>query len=244
MSIIRDLNKGVLTLQLDRPEKLNALSCAMYRQLDRELAAAEEDPEVKVVVLKGQGSSFTSGNDLQDFLTQGSINEAHPAVAFLFQMTRFPKPIIADVHGHAVGIGTTLLLHCDLVVADPQTRFQLPFIHLALVPEFASSYLLPRNIGPQRAAELLMLGEPFSAQQAYQWGLVNRVAEHEEREGLVQEWACKLTKLPEQALRQTKALLRHDAEPIQQTIRKELAVFSDCLKAEESQQRIAQLISR
>lgn len=244
MTIHSSQQSGILTLTFDRPDKLNALNLEMYQQLNQQLQQAATDPQIHVLVFKGEGASFTAGNDLADFLAHGELDQHHPAVQFLYQVVRFPKPIIADVHGHAIGIGTTLLLHCDLVVADPLTRFQLPFIQLALVPEFASSALLPKIIGPQRAAELLMLGEPFSAEQAYQWGLINQVAEHEEREGMVQEWASKLTKLPQQALRHTKALLKVDCADVEQTIAAELKLFAQSLNQPECQQRLKRALDQ
>lgn len=174
----------------------------------RGVGASGKDDAVQVVVLCGAGGHFSSGNDLADFQGGAAAVGVGPALRFLERLSRFEKPLVAAVEGHAVGIGSTLLLHCDLVYAGHSARFRLPFIDLALCPEGASSYLLPRVAGYRQAAELLMFGEPFSADQAQQAGLVNQVT----AAGMALEHALararSLAEKPAQALRETKRLLK------------------------------------
>ena len=173
--IITENRDGILRIEINRPDKKNALTAAMYQAMADALKAAEADSKVRVVLIHGKSDLFTAGNDLQDFLDNRSRDENRPAFQFLRNISRAQKPIVAAVAGAAVGIGTTMLLHCDLVYAAPNARLQLPFVNLGLVPEAASSLLLPALVGYQRAAELLLLGEPFSAQTAKEIGLVTAV---------------------------------------------------------------------
>src|SRR5499427_7647765 len=168
---------GVCEVRLNRPEKRNAITFLMYEQLTRALSAAQAEPTVRAVLLSGEGASFSAGNDLQDFLSGPALSAAHPAMQFLRTLATFGKPLLAAVQGQTVGIGVTMLLHCDLIVAARGTQLSLPFVALGLVPEAGSSLLLPRLIGHQRAAELLFFGKPFDAATAHTLGLVNRVVE-------------------------------------------------------------------
>src|SRR5271169_2058392 len=176
--------QGVCEVRLNRPEKRNAITFAMYEALTQALLAAQADAQVRAVLLSGAGAGFCAGNDLHDFLNS-NFTSSHPVMGLLRTLATFKKPLLAAVHGQTVGIGVTMLLHCDLVVAAQTTQFSMPFVSLGLVPEAASSLLLPRLIGPQRAAERLLLGEPFDAATAYTLGLVNRVVE----EGALREEA-------------------------------------------------------
>ena len=173
--ILTETKDGILRIEIDRPDKKNALTAAMYQAMADAIKAAEADAKVRVVLIHGKADLFTAGNDLQDFLDNRPRDDDRPAFQFLRNISRAQKPIVAAVAGAAVGIGTTMLLHCDLVYAAPNARLQLPFVNLGLVPEAASSLLLPALIGYQRAAELLLLGEPFSAQKAKEIGLVTEV---------------------------------------------------------------------
>ena len=173
--LVTQLEEQVLTITFQRPKRKNALTLKMYELATAALEDARDNEGVRVVVFRGAGGTFTSGNDLNDFVQNPPTDESSPVFGFLRALRSFPKPIVGVVQGYAVGIGTTMLLHCDLILADTTARFQLPFIKLALVPEAASSLLLPRLVGYHRAAELLMLGEPFGAQEAHQWGLVSEV---------------------------------------------------------------------
>jgi enoyl-CoA hydratase/carnithine racemase len=209
MQILTNREGAVLRLQINRPEKKNALTLGMYEQLTSALEEADRDPTVRVVLIHGQPDSFTSGNDLQDFVQAPPAGDDSPVVRFITAISRASKPLVAAVAGPAVGIGTTMLLHCDLVYAAETTRFQLPFVNLALLPEAGSSLLLPMQIGHLRAAELLMLGEPFSAAKALQYGLVTEVvADGAAALAAAQATAAKLAAKPPAALHLTKLLLK------------------------------------
>lgn len=230
---------GVLTLSLNRPDKKNALSLAMYSQLTDALQQAERDPAVKVVVLQGSASCFSSGNDLQDFLAAGELDAHHPTVAFLYQLNAFTKPIVAAVAGLAIGIGTTALLHCDLVYAAPDCRFQMPFSQLGLCPEAASSLLLPQLIGYQRAAQYLLLGEPFDTAQAVAMGMVNQQVASDKLLEFAAAKAAELAKLPAEAVQQSKALIRGKIKrKADKAIATELEVFGALLKSDACQQQL------
>lgn len=227
---------GVLHLVLDRPEKKNALTRAMYGRLADALTEAADDPAVRAVVLSGSGGVFTAGNDLGDFMQEPPTGPDSPVFRFLSAAVGFPKPLVAAVEGPAIGIGTTILLHCDLAYAAPTAVFKLPFVDLGLVPEAASSLLLPRLVGPVRAAEMLLFGEPFSAEAAYEVGLVNAVV----ADGVVShalDRARALAQKPPAAVRQTKALLRRaTADAVGETMAHEGRLFVERLGSPEAQE--------
>lgn len=231
-------DRGVLTLTLDRAEKKNALTQAMYQGLCAHLTEAAQDPEVRVVVLTGAGSAFTAGNDLQDFMQAPPTSASDsPVIRFLLTLVDFPKPLMAAVRGPAVGVGTTLLFHCDLVYVTEDSRFVLPFVGLGLVPEGGSSLLLPRAVGLQRASEALFLGEPLDAQTAYRWGWVNQVVAADSLDDLVRERAEALSDQPVGSLMHAKDLLRgpHRTE-LRDTIMREAEVFMQRLTSPEAQE--------
>jgi enoyl-CoA hydratase/carnithine racemase len=237
--------QGVLQINLNRPQKKNALNQQMYRDLTTALREATYDSSIRVVLLYGNENSFSAGNDLQDFLGAGELNSEHPTVQFLYQLAQFPKPIIAAVSGLAIGIGTTALLHCDLVYAANNARFQLPFTQLGLCPEAGSSVLLPHLIGYQRAAQYLLLGEAFDAEQALQMGLVNQVVQYNELLALADEKARVLAALPADAVQTSKALLKRHSQALTiDTIASELLQFQRLLETEQCQQRIAAFFRR
>lgn len=234
MSVIAVAEQGVLTLTLARPEKKNALSAAMYQQLNAALQQASSDDSIRVVLLTGSDNCFCAGNDLADFLAGGSLNHEHPTVQFLHILSQFDKPLVAAVAGLAIGIGTTALLHCDLVYATADARFQLPFTALGLCPEAASSLLLPRLIGYQRAAQYLLLGEAFDGEQALQMGLVNQLATADVLLGLAQQKAQQLAALPAQAVQQSKRLLKQPMhQQVQHVLHQELAEFEQLLHSDD-----------
>ena len=205
---------GICEILINRPERKNALTHGMYTALHEAVSAAEADPSVRVLMISGAGQCFTSGNDLQDFLQHPPQDENAPVMVLLDKLLHARKPIVAAVSGYAVGIGTTLLLHCDLVYCDTTARFQLPFANLGLCPEAGSSYLLPLMAGHRKAAELLMLGQPFSPETAREIGLVNEVVSPEALPALAQARARQLADQPTAAVLLTKSLLRkapHDA---------------------------------
>jgi enoyl-CoA hydratase/carnithine racemase len=223
---------GVCELRLNRPEKRNAITIDMYDALWDALVRAEGDDAVRVILLSGAGASFSAGNDLGDFLNAPPAGGDRGPVRFLRLLPKIRKILIAAVHGSTVGIGVTLLLHCDLVVAARNARLSMPFVKLGLVPEAASSLLLPRLVGHQRAAELLLLGTPIDSARAFNIGLVNRVVEddvlHEEARALAQTVA----EQPAGALRATKQLLRSETG-LTARIEEELQAFQERLGSAE-----------
>ncbi len=236
---------GVLHLTLNRPEKKNALTLAMYEGLTDALDGAVGDPDVRVVLLSGAGGAFTAGNDLFDFLNDPPKDETSPVFRFLRAVSTFPKPLVAAVEGHAIGIGTTVLLHCDLAYAAPSARFQLPFVNLGLVPEAASSLLLPKTVGTKKAAELLLFGDPFSANDALAAGLINAVVQKGSVADYALERAQALARKPPASLRLTKALLRSvDADAVSRTIVDEGAHFMRALTGPEAQEALGAFLEK
>ena len=230
--IITEKRDGILRVEINRPDKKNALTAAMYQAMADALTAAEADAKVRVVLIHGKSDLFTAGNDLQDFLDNRPRDEDRPAFQFLRNISRAQKPIVAAVAGPAVGIGTTMLLHCDLVYAAPNTRLQLPFVSLGLVPEAASSLLLPALVGYQRAAELLLLGEPFSAQTAKEIGLVTEVVPEEVLLETALAQAKKLAQKPAASVRLTKQLMKRSfAAAMAQQMELEIGHFGELLGA-------------
>jgi enoyl-CoA hydratase/carnithine racemase len=199
---------SILTLTFNRFEKKNSITAAMYQQLADALAAAKDDAAIRVVVIQGHEAIFSAGNDLGEFLNSPPAGGNSPVFQFLAQISQFPKPIVAAVCGPAVGIGTTLLLHCDLVIAGDNAAFSMPFVNLGLCPEAASSLLVPQMMGYHRAAEALLLGEPFLAEAALEIGLVNRVVPPQEATNVAMQWAKKLAAKPISSLIETKRLLK------------------------------------
>ena len=182
---------GVLEIRLDRPEKKNALTRAMYDAIADAFEQVDTDPTLRVALLTGTGDTFTSGNDISDFQSRAASEGRSSASRFLPTISAMQKPLIAAVNGAAVGVGTTMLMHCDLIVAARSARFVMPFTSLGLVPEAASSLLFPRLLGYQRASALLLLGEPLDAVTALQWGFVNRVVDDAALMDATREMACR-----------------------------------------------------
>jgi enoyl-CoA hydratase/carnithine racemase len=236
MDILTTLEGPILRLQINRPEKRNALTLGMYEQMTSALQEADRDPTVRVVLIHGQPDSFSSGNDLQDFVRSPPASDESPVGRFITAISSARKPIVAAVAGPAVGIGTTMLLHCDFVYAAENTRFQLPFVNLALLPEAGSSLLLPMQIGYLRAAELLMLGEPFAAAKALQYGLVTEVAaDGAAALKAAQAAAAKLSAKPPSALHLIKMLLkRPHAEQLAAQVGDETRHFVEQLRSPEA----------
>ena len=226
---------GIARIALDRPEKKNAFTAEMYRRLGEALAAADAAAEVRAVLLHGTRECFSAGNDLADFLKPRAPGE-EPATAGLFRaLPGMKKPVVAAVAGPAIGIGCTLLLHCDLVYAAPNARFQLPFVPLGIVPEFGSTLLLPLLAGYQRAAELMLLGEPFSAEQARDAGIVNAVVPAAEVLELAERKARALAALPSESIRLTKALLKATQRgALEARIAEESRIFAERLNSPEA----------
>ncbi|MEV8470576.1 enoyl-CoA hydratase [Ralstonia sp. UNC404CL21Col] len=237
MSIRTETADGVLTLTFDRLDRKNAITAAMYQTLADALVAAETDPAIRVIVLAGHESVFTAGNDLEDFMKNPPKDESAPVHQFLKAISSATKPLIASVSGAAVGVGTTMLLHCDLVYASDTAKLSMPFAQLGLCPEAASSLLLPQLAGYHRAADKLLFGEPFDANEARELGLVNRVLPAGELEAFVRTQARKLTLLPPASLRATKRLMKEGATPqIAERMSVEGKQFGEMLRAPEARE--------
>jgi enoyl-CoA hydratase/carnithine racemase len=244
-SVRYEESEGIATLTLSRPDKHNAITASMYAALAEGIERAESADGVRVSVLFGEGKAFTAGNDLSDFIDDPPIGNDTPVAHFLQRLSTTAKPVVAAVGGAAIGIGTTMLLHCDLVVASRRSWFQLPFVKLGLVPEAASSLLLPRLLGYQRAAELLFLGEPFDADAARECGLVNRVVEPNELVEVTMAMARTLAAQPSNALRLTKQLLRSDLNStIKERIAEENRLFSQQVTSPEATEAFEAFFNR
>lgn len=241
--MIRSETAGrVACIRFDRPEKKNAITAQMYTQLAEALAAADADAGVRAVLLHGTAECFTAGNDIADFLQRPPGGEGSPTWRLFEVLPSLAKPIVAAVGGPAVGIGSTLLLHCDIVYAATNARFQLPFVQLGIVPEFGSTLLLPMLAGYQRAAELLLLGQPFDAQKAYEIGLVSEVVAPEallEKAGAV---AAQLAALPPESLRLTKKLLK--STPVRERIAEEGRLFLERLRSPEAKEALSAFLEK
>jgi len=243
--IITELSGNVLRVQFNRPSKKNAMTVAMYAALAEELDRADKNDDVRVVLVHGAGDSFTAGNDLADFTNHPPGPGDSPQARFLYALIRFSKPLIAAVHGVAVGGGTTMLLHFDFVYAAESTRFQIPFINLALVPELASSYTLPRQIGYLQAAKLIFLGEPFSAARANELGLVTAVVPDQDVWAKAAEIAMNLARKPAEALRACKKLIKApDRESIDQAVSRELSEFAARVRSAEAKEAFAAFLEK
>ena len=210
--ILQHREAGVLTLTFNRVERKNSINVAMYDALATALEQAADDSATRVVLIQGHETVFSAGNDIEDFLKNKPAGEDSPVFRFLRAIAAFPKPLVAAVCGPAVGVGTTLLLHCDLVYAGDNAAFSMPFVNLGLCPEAASSLLVPRMFGMHRAAEALLLGEPFFAEAAQEVGLVNRVVPPAECNALAQAQARKLAAKPLTSLTTTKRLMKGELQ--------------------------------
>jgi enoyl-CoA hydratase/carnithine racemase len=240
MSNIRTtLADGALEIMLDRPARKNALTGSMYDEIRAALSSAADDASIRAVLIHGAAGMFTSGNDLHDFMQYRPGGDDSPGTRFLGALAALDKPVVAAVEGYAIGIGTTMLLHCDLVYAADSARFQLPFVNLALVPEAASSYLLPRLVGHARAAELLYFGDPFDAATAKELGIVNKVVPAAGVLAFARERVAALVARPLDALRQTKRLLKAPlAESTRARMHAEHQVFAERLGSAEVREAI------
>jgi enoyl-CoA hydratase/carnithine racemase len=242
--IVTTTAAGVLEIRMNRPEKKNALSLAMYAAMTQALEAAHGDPAVRVITITGTDNCFTSGNDVTDFLANPPGGSDSPVIRFLETLIAAGKPVIAAVNGLAVGIGVTMLLHCDLVYAVETATFQLPFVNLGLVPEAASSMLLPRMAGLHRAAEMLLLGERFDARTALETGLVNSLHAESALARIVKEKALALAAKPPASIRMTKALLKRDPESVPARMMEEGKCFGQQLKSPEVREAVQAFVER
>ncbi|WP_293865056.1 enoyl-CoA hydratase-related protein [uncultured Alsobacter sp.] len=235
---------GVRHVVLDRPAKKNAITRAMYSAAADAFEAAASDDAIGAVLLRGEGGCFTAGNDLADFLEGPPPDDGVPVVRFLDAVAACPKPVVAAVEGLAIGIGTTILLHCDLVFAAPDARLRTPFADLGLVPEAASSVLLPRRVGQARAARLLLAGEMIDGTTAEAWGLVGQLVPAADLVPAATAAAAALAAKPRKAMLASKALMRPDVAEVLAVMRREFAAFREGLRSEEAKAAFAAFLSR
>lgn len=228
--ILTHTDAGVMTITFNRLDKKNSITSSMYAAMADAVAQAATDPAVRVVVFQGHESIFSAGNDIGDFLNQPPTTQESPVFRFLRGIATFEKPLLAAVAGPAVGIGTTMLFHCDLVYAGDNAAFSMPFVNLGLCPEAASSLLAPRMFGYHRAAEALLMGEPFFAEAAQEVGLVNRVVPPTEVNGYAQAQARKLAGKPLSSLIETKRLMKGDTQAVLQKMDEEGQSFGRMLR--------------
>ncbi|OIN91263.1 MAG: enoyl-CoA hydratase [Comamonadaceae bacterium CG1_02_60_18] len=229
--LLIDTSDRVLTLTFNRVDKKNSITTAMYAALAEALVSAQSDDGVRAIVIQGHETVFSSGNDISDFLTRPATSPDMPVFRFLKAISTCAKPIVAAVCGPAVGIGTTMLLHCDLVYAGDNAAFSMPFVNLGVCPEAGSSLLAPQRMGYGRAAEALLLGEPFTAEAALEMGLVARIVPPSEANALAQRQARKLAAKPTQALMAAKRLMKQgQADLLQQRIAEEGVLFGELVR--------------
>lgn len=243
--ILTQVEAGVMTITLNRLERKNSLTALMYSAMVDALGVASQDDAVRVVVIQGHETIFSAGNDIGDFLNQKPAASDAPVVRFLRDISTFPKPLVAAVSGPAVGIGTTMLLHCDLIYAGDNAAFSMPFVNLGLCPEAASSLLLPQLMGHPRAAEVLLLGEPFMAETALEMGLINRIVPPAEVNALAQRQALKLAAKPLGALMESKRLMKKgSAAVVAACIADELVSFGRLLQEPAAKEAFSAFIDK
>jgi enoyl-CoA hydratase/carnithine racemase len=233
---IRTVNtNGVAVIEIARPEKKNALTQAMYTAMTEAIVAADADSTIRALLITGQPGIFTSGNDLEDFMQRPPAGEDSPVFQFMKALAECGKPVVAAVTGGAIGIGTTMLLHCDLVYVSDEARLAMPFVGLGLVPEYASSLLVTQRVGHAKATELLLLGEPFNGQSAVEMGIANAVLPAAEVVNHARRMAERFNALPPGAVRESKALMRRGQKAlVQETIAVEGEIFGKRLRSPEA----------
>jgi enoyl-CoA hydratase/carnithine racemase len=244
--ILVEREQGLLTLRMNRPDKKNALTRAMYSRMAEVLDAAREDREVRVVLIAGDEDCFTSGNDIVDFLQEPPTSMDSPVFQFMRALFDFPKPVVAAVSGPAVGIGTTLLLHCDLVYVSADAKLKMPFVNLGLCPEFGSSLILPRLLGHAKAAELLLLGEGFTGEQAASWGIANAALENGAAAfARAKEAALRFLDLAPSALEVSKRLMQAPGrDELRRVITEEGELFGQRLRSPEAVEALSAFTQR
>ena len=238
-----EVTGNIAIIKMDRPECKNALTQQMYNAMTGAIIEAESNPHIRVIVITGTDECFTAGNDLNDFLNNPPIGENSPVTRFMMTLLECKKTVVAAINGAAVGIGATMLLHCDLVYAGPKTRLQMPFTRLGLCPEYASSLLLPQLIGHRNAFEILILGEPVYSEQALTLGLVNNVSDNYLEDALTK--AEQLAKLPPAAVKLGKQLmLENERQKVIDVINIEIKAFSERLKSDEAKEAFSAFLGK
>lgn len=231
------VTEGVMEIHLNRPDKKNALTAAMYRTMIEALADASSRADIAVILFAGHGDAFCAGNDLMDFMA--GPEGAGAALQFIQSLAMFDKPLVAAVQGLAIGVGTTMLFHCDLVYAAPDARFIMPFVNLGLVPEAGSSLLAPMVMGHAKAAEMLLLGEPLEAEAAERAGLLTAIVPRDRLLDHARQKAAAISAKPPLALARTRSLMRGDRSDLQARIAEEARIFKDSLVSPEAQEAFA-----
>ncbi len=241
-----EITGGIQTICLNRPSKKNAITLDMYQALSDSLNEGESNSDVLVTVIYGAGHDFSSGNDVAEFVQIAQKpDKMSPIMVFLQTLSKYPKPLFAAVEGRAVGIGATMLLHCDMVFSAKKSSLCFPFVKLGVVPEAAASYLLPRLIGYQQAFEKLVLGEAFLAEEAYEIGMVNHLCEEGEALSLTMTYAEKLAQLPPEAVALSKGLLKKTQhEAVQKMLLREGEIFKERLQSKEAHTAFRAFLSR
>src|SRR6201996_8126088 len=243
--IITEHSGSILRVQLNRPAKLNGMTSAMFLSLASIFNEAAKDDNTRVVVWHGAGDSFCAGNDIDDFLDNPPGPGESPQASLMKALINFDKPLVAAVHGAAIGGGTTMLLHCDFIYAGESTKFQMPFINLAVVPEFGSSCAVPARIGHVRAAELILLGASFDAKRAAEWGLVNQVTSDKDVLARATETAGKLAAKPVAALQASKRLMKQSSrEQIKAAMKAENEEFSAQVRSEDAKEAFTAFLEK
>ncbi len=241
--VLIEKSGAITSIILNRPTKMNALTRAMYKTMADALNEAATSVETSVVIIEANGEHFTGGNDISDFLHNPPLEDGSEVWQFIKALHEFPKIAIVAIQGNAIGIGTTMVMHCDFAYASPSTSFRMPFVSLGLVPEFGSSYLFPKSIGHRRAAEILLLGRSFSAAEAAEWGVINEeVADSRKR---AREVAHAVAQLPPNALIQSKSLMKSpDHERLNVIMQGEGDLFMSALTSEEAQNAFMNFLMR
>jgi enoyl-CoA hydratase/carnithine racemase len=243
--IVTERSGSILDIQLNRPARKNALTSSMYVTMADVLDGAAKDDQVRAVLWHGAGDSFSAGNDLEDFIKNPPGPGESPQARLIRALIDFEKPLVAAVHGVAIGGGTTMLAHCDFVYAGESAKFQLPFVNLALVPEFGSSYLLPLRCGYLGAAELILLGQPFGASRAAELGLVTQVVPDQQVLAISRDTAQKLAEKPAGALQACKRLMRRAVrEQLEQAVKLENLEFAAQVRSEEAKQAFTAFLAK
>ena len=233
--IVSERSGNILSVQLNRPAKKNAMTSGMYITMAELLNAAAKDDQIRVVLLHGAGSSFSAGNDIEDFMKNPPAPGESPQAQLIHALINFEKPLVAAVQGAAIGGGTTMLAHCDFVYAGESAKFQMPFVNLALVPEFGSSYLLPLRFGYTHAAELILLGRPFDASRAAELGLVTKVVPDHSLLETATETARALAEKPAAAVQASKRLMKSALrEQLEQAVKLENEVFAERVRSDDA----------
>lgn len=242
--IITKREGAVLHVTLNRADKKNAITSDMYRGMADALILADSDDTIGAVLITGSGGCFTAGNDVGDFLNGTRDKDGQPGLRFIRTIAGCNTPIVAAVDGVAVGVGTTLLFHCDLVYASPSAKFRMPFVDLGLVPEAASSLLVPLRVGMAKATEMLMLGEAFGADEAHRLGVINAVVPEGQLVAHGLAMATRLAAKPRNAIAQTRRLLRGDRADVLKRIDDEIVLFTAALQSDDARAAFSAFLSK